>query len=233
MDERVKKLLPLLRLRQVCSDSTASPPESKIDSGPSEFRCLLTPCPTRWPPPSCLRSKQWSKLHTTREFSQNVLVSATPSHSWISKAEGDVSVVAGTTGDWWVENHRPFSSFTAPNRSPAMVPCLCSFCIYICHLNPRQHVSRSKALSLHLLTPYPPRGGPQSLPQTLTLPHPWSLLSGAETSHALLLLMQSLLPVVSTPWWQNLFARGTSNVPFPWILKWNHHSPFCILYEWI
>lgn len=131
----------------VLTDSTASPPESKTDSGPSEFRCLLTPCPTRWPPPSCLRSKQWSKLHTTREFSQNVLVSATPSHSSISKAEGDVSVVAGTTGDWWVENHRPFSSFTAPNCSPAMVPCLCSFCIYICHLNPRQHVSRSKALA--------------------------------------------------------------------------------------
>ena len=40
-------------------------------------------------------------------------------------------------------------------------------------------------LSLHLITPYPPCGGPQSLRQTLALSESWSLLSGAETVHML------------------------------------------------
>lgn len=167
------------------ADSTASPPESKTDSGPSEFRCLLTPRPTRWPPPSCLRSKRWSKLHTPREFSQNVLVSTTPSHSWISKPEGDVSVVAGTTGD--SDGLRTTGHSLHSLLPTALQPWFLVSAVFV-YLPFKSQAARFQVqgtLSLHLITPYPPRGGPQSLRQTLALSESWSLLSGAETVHML------------------------------------------------
>ena len=133
----------------VLSDSPASPPESKTDSGLSEFRCLLTPCPTRWPPPSCPRSKQWEQITPIGSF---LKMSPFPPHlrpSWISKPEGDVSVVAGTTGDsdgLRTTSHSLHSLLPTALQPWFLVSAVFVY-IYICLLNPRQHVSRSKALS--------------------------------------------------------------------------------------
>lgn len=179
----------------VLSDSPASPPESKTDSGPSEFRCLLTPCPTRWPAPSCRRSKQWEQITPIGSFLKMSPFPPHLRHSWISKPEGDVSVVAGTTGDsdgLRTTGHSLHSLLPTALQPWFLVSAVFVY-IYICLLNPRQHVSRSKALLTPHFLPAPPPPPISSSDSSFI----WSRVPAFRSrncSNVLLLLMLSLLP---------------------------------------
>lgn len=171
----------------VLTDSPASPPESKTDSGPSEFPCLLTLRPTRWPPPSCLRSKQWKQITPIRSFLKMSPFPPHLRHSWISKPEGDVSEVAGTTGDsdGLRTTGHPLHSLLPTALQPWFLVSAVFVYIYLPFKSQAARFQVQGTISLHLSTSYLPCRRPQSLRQTLALSDPGSLLSGAETVHVI------------------------------------------------